>query len=293
MTALRALLEGIVDYAGLFPPAALDMRTAVANYAEYRHCANAWMLGRFVVPVTRLQEIEGALPWVHEGGAGWALSAVSGDDILGDLERVQAFNARAPEGRRIDTIEAKLATPDAIANGGRVAQAGFSVFAEIPVRDDPARLVSAIREAEINAKMRMGGVTADAFPPAEHVVRFMSRCMEADVPFKLTAGLHHAICAEYPLTYESNAARGAMFGYLNVFLAAVALRQGARKGEIMALLRERDARAFSITDDAVSWRPLRFTTGELAETRERAAVAFGSCSFREPVDDLRSLGFRV
>ena len=52
------------------------------------------------------------------------------------------------------------------------------------------------------------------------VVRFIRRCIEADVRFKATAGLHHPLRAEFPLTYDAGAPVGAMFGYLNVFLAA-------------------------------------------------------------------------
>ena len=46
----RALLGGVVDYAGLFPPAALSMADAVAEYAAAQRGADAWMLGRFVLP---------------------------------------------------------------------------------------------------------------------------------------------------------------------------------------------------------------------------------------------------
>ena len=36
MSAIRALLTESIDYAGLFPPAGLDMASAVENYARYR-----------------------------------------------------------------------------------------------------------------------------------------------------------------------------------------------------------------------------------------------------------------
>ena len=50
----------VVDYAGLFPPAGLDMRAAVGNYARYAAGPWAWALGRFIVPVSRLEELERA-----------------------------------------------------------------------------------------------------------------------------------------------------------------------------------------------------------------------------------------
>ena len=55
--SLRALLHGIIDYAGLFPPANLPLDQAVRNYARYCTEPDSWMLGRFVCPVTELAEL--------------------------------------------------------------------------------------------------------------------------------------------------------------------------------------------------------------------------------------------
>ena len=55
---LRALLHHVVDYAGLFPPAKLDMQPTVDNYAAALAGADQWMLGRLIVPVKRLDEFE-------------------------------------------------------------------------------------------------------------------------------------------------------------------------------------------------------------------------------------------
>src|SRR5271154_2009055 len=71
-----ALLRGLIDYAGLFPPASCGMATAVANYEAYLRSEDAWMLGRFIVPVARLGEVEqavGALPHAPgQTGPPWA-----------------------------------------------------------------------------------------------------------------------------------------------------------------------------------------------------------------------------
>jgi hypothetical protein len=57
---LRTLLAHAIDYAGLFPPAQLDMPGAVAEYESYLASSDAWALGRFVVPAARLRELAAA-----------------------------------------------------------------------------------------------------------------------------------------------------------------------------------------------------------------------------------------
>ena len=54
---VRAAFESLIDYAGLFPPAALPMAGAVAEYAEALRGEHAWMLGRFIVPASRIAEL--------------------------------------------------------------------------------------------------------------------------------------------------------------------------------------------------------------------------------------------
>ena len=60
--SLRALLERLIDYAGLFPPAALSMQDAVRNYARYRDGEHEWALGKFIVPKERANEVPRDIP---------------------------------------------------------------------------------------------------------------------------------------------------------------------------------------------------------------------------------------
>src|SRR5581483_11690520 len=55
--SLQALLAGVIDYAGLFPPAQLPFESAFSSYLRYRDGPHAWLLGRFVVPAARLDEL--------------------------------------------------------------------------------------------------------------------------------------------------------------------------------------------------------------------------------------------
>src|SRR5215813_2993183 len=97
MTALRALLNELIDYAGVFPPASLDMKTAVRNYSEYRAGDHAWMLGRFVLPVQKLEEFTQAFieECCYEQVSPWLLSIVSTGDAKEDARHLSTFNQGA------------------------------------------------------------------------------------------------------------------------------------------------------------------------------------------------------
>jgi hypothetical protein len=291
VSAPRALLAGIVDYAGLFPPAGLDMATAVRNYADYRAGDDAWLLGRFVVPVGRIDELDAALTSAGcDTSSPWRLAGLVGSEVERDADRAREHNARPLPATIIDSLEGRAASPDAIQRLASAARSGeFAVFAEIPLDEDPDPFVAAMANAAVSAKIRTGGVTADAFPAPRAVLRALRCCFDRGVPVKATAGLHHPLRGEYPLTYDPAAPRGTMFGFLNVFLAAAFLRQGLGDDEALRLLEERDPRAFELCDETVRWRGYALTAAQMRDARDAGARSFGSCSFREPVDDLRAL----
>jgi len=289
VTALRALLAGIVDYAGLFPPAALDMTAAVRHYSQYRASDDAWMLGRFVVPVARLGELSAALANVDIATGEWHLSALVGANPADDIQRVEDFDA-AHRGRAVvDSLEGKASDAAAIERIASLHRGDRAFFIELSIADDPSPLIAAIARGGLHAKVRTGGTTSDAFPSATAVARFMRACVAANVAFKATAGLHHPVRGSYRLTYAPDAPLDTMFGFMNVFLAAAAVARGVPESDAIALLEEIDPGAFTITPDAIAWREHRFGADELRAMRANVALSFGSCSFREPVDDLRAL----
>ena len=294
---LRTLLAHAIDYAGLFPPAQLDMPGAVAEYESYLASSDAWALGRFVVPAGRLDELAGVARDATSNplGAGQAerqLSVVLGADLAADVERARAFCAHASDRRwwgGIDAVELRASTPEAIREAMRVVPDDFERYVEIPISEDPTPLVRAIGEAGAFAKVRTGGTTTDAFPASDHVARFLATCLREAVPFKATAGLHHPLRGEYPLTYEPGSACGQMYGFLNVFLAAAFLADGLDEADARRLLEERDPSAVSFGRMDATWRSHRLPVDRLERSR-RVLTSFGSCSFREPIDDLAALG---
>ncbi len=298
MGGLEALLTGIVDYAGLFPPAKLDMAPVVRNYAEYIESDRAWMLGRLIVPVARLEEFEhaaaDALPTV-DGAQPWMISALGGDDLDADLRAIDDFNRRhanAAEGLAIiDTLETRAETTSHVDQILRRLGDSLTAFVEIPIADDPRGLIASLAAEGVAAKVRTGGVTESAFPTVETLARFVLYCAAANVPFKATAGLHHPIRAPHRLTYEPDSESGVMHGFLNVFLCA-AFARGAvlTDAEAREILNETDPHAFQFEESGVTWRDRRLTIDQITKTRQKFAASFGSCSFEEPADDLAALG---
>lgn len=290
--AVRELLGGIIDYAGLFPPAQLEMRAAVENYASYRAGTDAWALGRFVVAAGRLEEFAAAVASLGgpPGQNPWRLGALLGPDAPRDLERIRAFNegplSRAKGAFAADVVELRVASAEEIVPRVAEIPATLTAYVEVPVDRDPRELVGALRRAGARAKVRTGGVTAEMFPPPDELLRFLRACVEADLPFKATAGLHHPVAGRYPLTYARDSPIATMYGYLNLIFATALLRRGAPEDSVAAALGETDATAFDLADDAVSWREYRLSRDEVRAVRERGMVAFGSCSFREPLDEL-------
>lgn len=289
MSALSTLLEGLVDYAGLFPPAALPMDAAVRNYARYRAGAQREMLARFVLPVQRLDEFRRAATALEPSASGdsvaWPLAVLAG---AGDAATIAAFNRDHRAQWVIDTIEAKATMPDDV-RALAAAYPGMSVYVEVPLDDSLEELIVAIGDAHLRAKIRTGGTTPELFPAPERVLRFLEICVRRQVQFKATAGLHHPLRGEYALTYEREAQRGTMYGFLNVFLAAVLLHSGHEPQALLPLLEERDVSSIASDANGISWRDFHVSAAQVAQARARFAGSFGSCSFEEPVQDLAAL----
>lgn len=287
---LRVLIAGSVDYAGLFPPAALGMNEAVANYAGYRAGPDAWALGRFIVPMTRLGEFErAAAPYLKRNGSPWLLSVLASPILHDDVKAIAYFNIRHKQKALIDTIELKASSPDEITKIAGIIPPTITAFVEIPIQPDPEPLIAAIGGTGVKAKVRTGGVTEDAFPSSSQLVRFVERCVSLNVSFKATAGLHHPIRSIYRLTYQTGSPKGKMFGYLNLFLATALLKQGGTSEAAQHLLEEESMAAFLFTETEILWRDHRISLEAAEGMRKDIMKSFGSCSFREPVDELKQL----
>ena len=251
--SLQTLLSGLVDYAGLFPPAKLDMPATVANYAGYLAGDDEWALGKLIVPAARLDEFEqqaaAHLP-ADDDDDPWQLAApVRYERLDDDLQRVIAFNDTHTSLAQVQVIELRAASTDEIDDAlDRIPDDIFPFF-EIAVTDDPRGLIAAIAGSDAGAKVRTGGVEASAYPAPAHLARFIVACAAADIPFKATAGLHH------PLRHFSEAVGTDEFGFLNVFTAGILARTGEiAERELTAVLIDESPASFDFGDDQLRYR---------------------------------------
>jgi hypothetical protein len=297
--SLRTLLSGIIDYAGLFPPAKLPLEEAIRNYARYRTEPEAWMLGRFICPAARLGEVSAFADLLNQGPS-FAFSALGrgGDNrekflagLDADLNDITQFRSQFSERGIVDAYEVRLlqseVTPDALR---RLLSAKLMPFFEINMtgdwRKEIAVAVSAIRGTGAGFKLRCGGLEASAFPSVEQVAETIVACRDAKVPLKFTAGLHH------PLRRFDAGVNATMHGFLNVFLAGVFAHVcQLSAAEVQSVLEVADASRFRFEETQLAM-PGRFgaTLLGIETVRNDALLSFGSCSFDEPRDDLRALG---
>ncbi|HZZ01285.1 MAG TPA: hypothetical protein VFE36_17125 [Candidatus Baltobacteraceae bacterium] len=291
--SVHAAFKSLIDYAGLFPPAALGMTAALHEYATASEGAHAWMLGRFIVPFSRLEEmgdrrrefplsvlVNFALPsdadtgrWVELVGRG--LKTVARERDAG--ARVEALEVAIPPPRwQRETFEAPLGQLGALLERENLRD--VPTYAEL----SDAGAMSAAKRARLGVKLRCGGLDASAFPSVEAVAAFISAASEDSLPFKATAGLHH------PVRHVDAATGFTMQGFLNLLSAAV-FAPRADSSTLCAIVAEEDPHAFSFEDDSFAWRDLRCESDELRAVRKSSFVGYGSCSFDEPVDDLTAL----
>ena len=292
LESVRALLTGAIDYAGLFPPSQLSMEEAVLNFAKYRGSEESWMLGRFVVPVVRLDELkEAASSFTERESDPWPISALAAEDIYDTVRRLTRFNEENAGAFVVDSVEVKANTVSKIENTVDMMPEGVTAFFEIGLGQNFAELIATLAIDQQHAKIRTGGVTPDEIPRSRDIIRFVRTCLAGNVPFKATAGLHHPIRCYRPLTYAEGGPSGTMHGFLNLFLMTGFARESFKPDALEELLEEEFGEVFHFDELGLTWRGENFLSNwQLERLRRLGIQSFGSCSFEEPVEDLKALG---
>ncbi len=283
MNAIETLLAGLIDYAGLYPPAGLDMRSAAQNYLSYRQGKHGYALGRFVIDSNRIGELRN----VAGGSIGDLRVSVVGPPSTDWA----SLSQRMETGVRIESIEIKPSRSEDVASLSKRVPSGVAAYFEVPVGDQEPDLHDAIAGTGARAKLRMGGVVAEAFPRASDTAKALQVLAARGIPFKATAGLHHPIRSRHRFTYEPDSPAGMMHGFVNLLCAAMLVYFGGDVSDAERLLKEEGKDSWEISDGAIGWGSLRWTADQVREVRQKFMTSFGSCSFEEPIRDLEALGW--
>ncbi|TDD28174.1 hypothetical protein E1218_07860 [Kribbella turkmenica] len=278
MSTVPALFRHLVDDAATFPPGNLPLAEAVAAHRAHRQAAYADLVGPFVCTDEDLTKVAAeaartgpdplAVTVVVTGGAGGIEPAIRYGDRSPDVE--------------VTAVEVRLRAEDDLSrNALRVVRACDdcldveNAFVEVGLEGAWERALDVVADAGYAAKLRTGGLDAALFPSEDQVAAFITACLDREVAFKCTAGLHNAVRHTAADTgYEHH-------GFVNVLLATRASLDGAAQDEVAAVLASRDASQLAARAAALS--------GDQAAGTRRWFTSFGSCSIDEPRHDLTTL----
>ncbi|MEW2327629.1 hypothetical protein AB0880_07395 [Micromonospora chersina] len=278
-TQVPRLLAGLVDDAAVFPPGSAPLPDAVTAHHRHRAGWYADLVGPLLLPASSIAA--GELSGLVDPADGFVIGLI-GDTGIGGLPLALSF--LPPDGVTARQVEVPVAKrgedpqpglTELIKLAGQLG--GTPVYAEIPLTFGLMAALDALAEARagglpVAAKFRTGGLAAELFPTPVELAAVICACRDRELPFKLTAGLHHAIRHRDPETGFTH------HGFVNVLAATLAATGGAEVDGVAELLAATD--------------PLRVV--ELARSHREAErplwVGYGSCSISEPLTDLIRLG---
>jgi hypothetical protein len=299
-SSLQALLNQSIDYAGMFPPCGLDLESALRNQAEYVRSPDAWMLGAFVLPVEQFDAARQLLsqfdPLHPLRVAALGPKTENADGFLDALDEADA--AIRSLSSNVDLVaisHLEMLLPRDVDSG--LLQEAKSIVGDLPAfweappnraQETIALLAEHNSDAEsptFGYKLRTGGVSAEAFPTSPQIAKALVTPATHQLPIKFTAGLHH------PIRQFRDEVKAKMHGFLNVLGAAVlAAEHRWDASQTSNMLEDENANSFVFVDDSFAWREWKIDLERL-RYRRKFVTSFGSCSFDEPRDDLRALGF--
>jgi hypothetical protein len=303
--SLEIFMHRLIDYAGLFPPAELDMPTAAQTFARHLDSDFSWMLGSFICPAGRLDELAAerrhidrhapisvSVLGTRPGGQGrFEESAAADAAVVTRLEKEGWMRALQLEVKwplvEIST-DALNRYIDALTRFGCTFERFFFEIDRTTTWErDVIAMARALRDSDgpLGFKIRTGGVTAELYPNADEVASAIQACRETGIPLKATAGLHH------PIRHRRTDPAVMEHGFFNVFGAAVLAHSASVDREtLLAIIQEEVPASFQFDLGRFRWNDHVVTDDELRAARSSLAFSFGSCSFDEPLEDLSEAG---
>ncbi|MFC0452614.1 hypothetical protein [Rhodococcus jostii] len=267
---ISPLFAGLCDDAALFPPGNAPLPDAVPAHARHRSARYADLVGPFVFPVARLDELT-------PGPLELSLTLPAGPATLAPaLDRLAQIDGATAVALEIAVpAECSAAEFFAAMDAAQTLTAGFDVFVEVPRGERRGDVLAALAGGPFAAKFRTGGVVAEAYPDERELASALHTAVTTGVPFKATAGLHHAVRNTDPHTgFEQH-------GFLNVLLATRHALDGADADRVAVTLAERDGARIA--------RELGDLPADVVDAVRAAFRSFGTCSILEPLEDLVAL----
>jgi hypothetical protein len=284
MVAPPVLFDGWIDDAAMFPPGNAAVDEAVGAHLRYRRSWFASLIGPLLVADLRFAEVGRAFRHLRMGGGSeetvpLAVSVVNTSGAGGLLSLI----GREVEGVHLVAVESALRDLNDLAgNADRVVSAAAQlddavrVFVEIPYVPGWEKAVAVVEAAGYYGKLRTGGLEPVDTPPSDQLAHQLSVLIEADLPFKATAGLHHALALP-----GSDPGRPRQHGFLNLLVAVEALVDGGSESEAADLLGESGRQ--SVLDHVGAWNDTQ------ASRIRRRFRSFGCCGVLDPINDLVAL----
>ncbi|MBC8197748.1 MAG: hypothetical protein H8E60_07680 [Candidatus Marinimicrobia bacterium] len=299
--SLKLFLTKLIDYAGLFPPAKLQLKLALNNYNNDIKCLDKWMLSQFILPLSNLNNITEKMMDGFSQNFPLKLSLLSNDLDL-DIDQLFLFKDKFGEKVEFSGLESKildihsfhtiLEKTNEVQNKNQLNMASFF---ELPTQenwiDKMIKSIEIITEFNFNHnsnfgfKLRCGGVEPYMFPSPENIAETIIICIQNNISLKFTAGLHH------PVRHYNDSIQTKMFGFFNIFIGGMlAKKYRFNHVELIEVLIDQSSNNFKFKEEGLSWKKYNLSNKEIIQFRENDFISYGSCSFNEPREDLTKLG---
>jgi len=289
--SLAILLENCLDYAGMFPPARLDSKSAFENYLRYRRGAERIFVRSFVCPVSALKDLpqstndEVALSVIGTRAESSIRESVVRDFVVlrefsethSKNYRVRSYEIRADEIRAGSPLEIR----DTWFRELHRMFPGVLIFVEVPYAENTlSDSLALLKSQNLFGKVRIA--EGDSVLSGKELARWVSLCANLRLPFKATAGLHHPIHESERGVYQH--------GFLNLFCAGTIAYFGGDESAIRSILECEDSSEFRFLEDAFEVLGHRAEIPRIREARGWL-ISFGSCSVDEPLEGLEALKY--
>jgi hypothetical protein len=278
---VKIVLSGLFDYAGLFPPANREMSAALSDYVSLRNGEHSWVLGKFLLPVSRIDEFAtvGSEFLPGENSQPISVSVTIDDDLLGGLKRVAEFNNgffAAGNNVVINSLEFSGTTGSDILKIHNLLPSHLTAYFDVPLSDRAEELVEATALSGCRAKVQIAGRKDMDTSSASRILEVIDSCSRFNVPItvRIASSLQQADA-------EAN--------YLNLFLAAAYIRSGMNSAEVLPILQENSPSAFFFDEQGITWQGFRLDLDQIKTVREKFFISFGVGSIADVVSGLRAL----